>query len=115
MKPRLHHRNPGVTVEHRRMNQMVHFVRRIRARYGVGLTLEHMDDLTISVKGQIRDEVILKKHDDTGRVILIADLGRHGVFPVVYDPITDMLATVLEWGMVHKWKAQLDRRNDERQ
>lgn len=103
--------NKGETLDEVRQNQMVHFLRRLWTRFGVGLVPGHMPDLVDQVMAEMSDENTLKIHPD-GRVVLIANLGRHGNFPVVLDTKTRMLVTALEWRMVRGWRAELKKRLD---
>jgi hypothetical protein len=101
--------NAGRTEDDRRENQMVHFIRRLWGRFGVGLTVDQVKDLAVEVGATVNPQNTLSTQPD-GKVVMIARLGRHGEYPVVYDTTTKMLVTALDWSMVRGWRRELRKR-----
>lgn len=108
--------NSGDTPVHHRTNQLRHFIRRLWLRFNVGISIDAMPDLVAQVKQDIetKPELVVDVQPD-GRVLVVTNLGRHGRFPLVFDPNTDALVTVLTWDMLRRYSSERVKRKHERQ
>lgn len=94
--------------------QVKHFINRARERAGLNLTEDDVLAINAIVQKQITPNNLLNDQPD-GKQLVSAQLGKFGKHPVVFDPTTQTVVTILKWSMVEKYHKRLKAKRRKRE